>query len=129
MISAVPLDILLTVISEAGGSSAQESTYSHVHVICVHVRRETLLVMVSGVVSAPEFAALSAALAGAPAAPVRHAALLQYGRAAAAAAQGAPAAAHWELLQREERQLALAATEGTSGNALPRFVEPMAEHW
>ena len=66
--------------------------------------------------SAAEFAALSAALASAPIAPVRHAALLQYSRAAAASAQGAPAAVHWELLQREERQLSLAASEGASGN-------------
>ena len=66
----------------------------------------------AGQVSASEFRALSAALASASAAPIRHASLLQFGWAGAAAAQGAPAAAHWELMQREERQMALAASEG-----------------
>ena len=69
----------------------------------------------AGRASASEFEGLTAALAGAPAACVRHASLLQYGRAAAAAAQGAPAAAHWETMQREERQMALAASEGARG--------------
>ena len=74
----------------------------------------------AGQASASEFRGLSAALVSAPTAAVRHASLLQYGRAAAATAQGASAAVHWETMQREERQLALAASEGVHQLYVPQ---------